>query len=187
MTYKLVIGDFKPLINTLSLIDSLNMMVNIIMNVSVNRTLRIYQRLSRYPFGNYVFSKLVCKTAPYFGSINPLVTELKLDYCECVIKKRRKVFNHIKTVHVLAICNGLEMAMGVMAEASVPKHLRWIPKGMSVDYTAKADSNIRCIAKISPEQWHPGEQLVAVKALDTNDVVVVRGMIKLWISEKPAV
>jgi hypothetical protein len=96
------------------------------------------------------------------------------------------VFNHIKTVHVIAICNGLEMAMGVMAEASIPKHLRWIPKGMSVDYTAKAGSDIRCVASVKAEDWQPGDMMVNVTAYDVNDVVVVSGTIKLWISEKPS-
>jgi hypothetical protein len=86
---------------------------------------------------------------------------------------------------VIAICNGLEMAMGTMAEASIPAHLRWIPKGMSVDYTAKAGTDILCVAEVTPEQWQVGDMLVDVKAYDTNGVVVVQGHIKLWISEKP--
>ena len=155
------------------------------MTHSVNRTLQIYRKLSSYPLGKAIFSKIVCRTAPYFASIYPQVTELEVNHCECIIRKRKKVFNHIKTVHVIAICNGLEMAMGVMAEASVPNHLRWIPKGMTVDYTAKAASDIKCVAKMLPEQWQPGEQLVEVTAFDNNDVVVVKGTIKLWISEKP--
>lgn len=155
------------------------------MSFNMNRTLQIYRKLINYPLGKTIFSKVVCRTAPYFASIHPLITELRLNYCECIIKKRKSVFNHIKTVHVIAICNGLEMAMGVMAEASVPRHLRWIPKGMTVDYCAKADSDIRCVAEIFPEQWQPGEQSVKVEAVDINGVVVVRGSINLWISEKP--
>jgi len=74
--------------------------------------------------------------------------------------------------------------MGTMAEASIPSHLRWIPKGMSLDYTAKAGSDIRCTAKVLPEQWVPGDMMVEVTAYDNNDIVVVKGHIKLWISEK---
>jgi len=78
----------------------------------------------------------------------------------------------------------LEMAMGVMAEASIPKHLRWIPKGMSLDYTAKAGTDILCVAQVKPEQWIAGDLLVPVTAYDTEGVVVVKGHIKLWISAK---
>ena len=74
--------------------------------------------------------------------------------------------------------------MGVCAEASIPAHLRWIPKGMSVDYTAKAGSDITGVAEINPEDWKPGDLDVKVTAYDDNGVAVVQGVIKLWISEK---
>ncbi len=40
--------------------------------------------------------------------------------------------------------------MGALAEASVPAGKRWIPKGMEVAYTAKATSDITCIAETDP-------------------------------------
>lgn len=150
----------------------------------LTKVMALYKRVTRLPFGQKIFSIMVARMAPYFSTIKPLITELRPNYCECLIKKRKSVQNHIKTVHVIAICNGLEMAMGVMAEASIPAHLRWIPKGMSLDYTAKAGSDIRCVAKVTPEQWQVGDLLVEVTAYDINDVVVVKGHIKLWISEK---
>jgi hypothetical protein len=76
------------------------------------------------------------------------------------------------------------MAMGVCAEASGPAHLRWIPKGMNVDYTAKAGTDITSVAEINPDDWKPGDLNVTVTAYDTAGTVVVKGVIKLWISEK---
>ncbi len=151
----------------------------------MNRTLSIFTNLSRWPLGHLLFSKIVCATAPYFGSIKPVIIKLEPNLCECLIKKRKRVFNHIKTVHVIAICNGLEMAMGVMAEASIPENLRWIPKGMTVNYTAKAGTDITCIATINPDDWKTGDAFVEIKAYDTQRTVVVEGQIKLWITEKP--
>ncbi|QSX36414.1 hotdog fold domain-containing protein [Shewanella sedimentimangrovi] len=150
-----------------------------------NKVLALYQRLQSWPMGKKIFSIMVARMAPYFSTIRPLITELRPNHCECLIKKRHGVHNHIKTVHVIAICNGLEMAMGVMAEASIPKHLRWIPKGMSLDYTAKAGSDIRCVAEVKPEDWREGDLLVPVTAYDNQGIVVVKGHIKLWISQKP--
>jgi acyl-coenzyme A thioesterase PaaI-like protein len=150
-----------------------------------NKVMALYNKVTRLPFGKRIFSLMVSRMAPYFATVKPLVTDLSLNRCELMIKKRKRVQNHIGTVHVIAICNGLEMAMGAMAEASIPKHLRWIPKGMSVDYTAKAGSDIRCVAQVTPEQWQEGDMLVDVKAYDSNNVAVVQGTIKLWISLKP--
>lgn len=150
-----------------------------------NAVMKKFNLATKMPLGHKLFSMMVCRWAPYFGTIKPVITDLRPGYCECLIRKRRSVENHIKTVHVIAICNGLEMAMGVMAEATVPKHLRWIPKGMNLDYTAKAGSDIRCVAEVDPEGWQPGDLFIKVTAYDDNDTVVVKGDIKLWISEKP--
>ncbi|MBV7314502.1 hotdog fold domain-containing protein [Shewanella sp. NIFS-20-20] len=150
-----------------------------------NKILKLYQKCIKWPLGDLLFSKMVCRMAPYFGTVKPLITELTPNHCELLIKKRRRVHNHIGTVHVIAICNGLEMAMGAMAEASIPKHLRWIPKGMSVNYTAKAGSDIRCVASVDANAWQEGDMPVTVTAYDNNNVVVVEGTINLWISAKP--
>jgi len=88
-------------------------------------------------------------------------------------------------MHVIAIANGLEMAMGFMAEASIPKHLRWIPKAMQLEYPNKADTDITCIATVPADAWKPGDLIVKVEATTTQGVPVVTGTIKLWISEKP--
>jgi hypothetical protein len=111
--------------------------------------------------------------------------ELRPNYCQALIRKRRRVENHIRTVHVIAICNGLELAMGVMAEASIPKHLRWIPKGMSVDYTAKADTDITVTAELPDGAWEQGPDVpVEVIARRADGEVVVRGQIHLWVTPR---
>ena len=118
----------------------------------------------------------------------PRFVELRPNYAELVVGKRRRVQNHIGTVHVIAICNGLEAAMGALAEASVPPSRRWIPKGMSVDYTAKATSDIRCVAETDPRDWSEGRDEVDVRvtALREDGTPVVQGVIRLHISDRPA-
>jgi acyl-coenzyme A thioesterase PaaI-like protein len=152
--------------------------------MSSNYVLKTYKRFLQYPFGRQLFSWFTARKAPYFSTISPLITQLEPNYCEVRFKKRKKVQNHIGTAHVIAICNGLEMAMGFMCEASIPKHLRWIPKSMSVAYPAKAPTDIRCEARVSADAWKPGELPISVKAYDTNGNVVVEGTITVWVSEK---
>ena len=57
--------------------------------------------------------------------MTPIGTEMRQKQWEVVFKKRKRVKKQRGTVHVIAICNGLEMAMGFMWEAYIPKHLRW--------------------------------------------------------------
>ncbi len=137
--------------------------------------------------GKRVFSFAFSQKAPYFASIRPRFTVLEPNHVELIIPKRRRVHNHIKTVHAIALCNGLEAAMGALAEASIPGDKRWIPKGMDIAYTAKATSDITCIAETYPEQWASNDPdlHVRVRGLRQDGVVVIEGVIKLHVTERP--
>ena len=153
---------------------------------SENKVLAMYQRTLRLPFGKRLFSWYGARQAPYFSSMSPIVELLEPNRCEVLVRKRKPVQNHIGTVHVIAIANGLEMAMGFMAEASIPRELRWIPKGITLEYPAKADTDILCSASVPADAWAPGDLDVAVSATTEDGTVGVHGVIRLWISEKPA-
>lgn len=153
--------------------------------MQAHQLLHYWQKLDKLPAGKWLFSKVIQHKAPFFRASNAQILELRPNYAKLMMKKRHAVQNHIGTVHVIAICNMLEMAMGALAEVSIPSHLRWIPKGMSVEYTAKAGSDITGIAEVKPEDWQAGDLDVVVNAYDNQGVVVVKGIINLWISEKP--
>ncbi|MEI2712116.1 MAG: hotdog fold domain-containing protein [Nocardioides sp.] len=148
--------------------------------------LALWTRLSALPQGDRLFSFVFGQKAPYFSTIRPLVREVRPNHVEVLIKKRRRVHNHIKTVHVIAICNGLEMAMGALAEATIPRDKRWIPKGMEVSYPAKADTDIRCFAETDAAQWTADDPDLPVRvwAERADGTVVVEGVIKLWVTPK---
>ena len=149
--------------------------------------LTLYRQVSQLPQGRRVFSRLFTLKAPYFATIRPRFVELRPNYAELAIRKRRAVHNHIGTVHAIALCNGLEAAMGALAEATMPSTKRWIPKGMEVGYTAKATSDITCIAETDPEQWTGTDPDVPVRVRGVRDdgTVVVEGVIRLWVTDKP--
>jgi acyl-coenzyme A thioesterase PaaI-like protein len=149
--------------------------------------LSLYRQVTRLPQGDLLFSRLFTLKAPYFGTVRPHFTALRPNYAELTIRKRRRVHNHLKTVHVIAICNGLEAAMGALAEATVPRDKRWIPKGMDVSYTAKAVSDITCIAETDAAAWTGDDPdvPVRVRALREDGTAVVEGVIRLWVTDKP--
>ena len=152
------------------------------------KVLSLYRQVTRLPQGDLIFSRLFTLKAPYFGTVRPRFVQLRPNYAELTIRKRRGVQNHIGTVHVIAICNGLEAAMGALAEASVPSTKRWIPKGMEVSYTAKAVSDITCIAETDPEQWTGSDPdvPVRVRGVRSDGTVVVEGVIRLWVTDRPS-
>lgn len=149
--------------------------------------LKLYNRLARVPGGRRVFSIGFARRAPYFRSIRPRFVHVTPNYAALVLRNRRAVHNHIGTVHAIAVCNGLEAAMGALAEATIPDGKRWLPKGMEVAYLAKATSDLTCVAETDPADWEGGPGVpVRVHARREDGTVVVEGTIKLWVTDKPA-
>ena len=157
----------------------------------MSQVLTMWNKVSPLPLGERVFSLLFAQKAPYFASIRPRFTVIEPNRAELVIPKRRRVHNHLGTIHAIALCNGLEAAMGALAEATIPADRRWIPKGMEVAYTAKATSDITCVAETDPEQWtgeavpeSGGDLPVRVRGVRDDGTVVIEGVIRLWVTPR---
>lgn len=130
----------------------------------MNQFLGMYQHM-----GNEAFSKAVTNFAPYFSTIDPTFTELRTGYAEVRFANRREVHNHIGTVHAIALCNAAELAAGTMTTVSLPEGRQWIPVGMTVQYLAKAKTDMRVVADGSSVDWtHTGDVQVPVDAFDTE-------------------
>ena len=150
-------------------------------------TYALYRSMSAKPLGRRAFSVMFARKAPYFRTVRPLVRDVRPHHAELTIRKRRAVQNHLGTLHAIAVCNGLEAAMGLLAEATTPKNRRWIPRGMQVAYLAKSTTDLLCVAETDPVDWaDAGDVGVRVKALRTDGTVVVQGVITIYVSEKPA-
>ncbi len=88
-------------------------------------------------------------------------------------------------MHALAIGNLCQLAAGTLIEASLPKYLRWIPKGMTINYLKKATTDLRAVCEIdSPEQLQPGDLGMHVNVYDRNDVIVLSAVITTWLSAR---
>ena len=149
-------------------------------------TYALYRRAAARPLGKRAFSVLFSLKAPYFRTVRPRVREVRPHHAELTVRKRWAVQNHLGTVHAIAVCNGLEAAMGLLAEATTPPGRRWIPKGMTVSYLAKSTTDLLCIAATDPADWEQvGDVPVRVTALRTDGTVVVDGTITIYVSERP--
>lgn len=79
--------------------------------------------------------------------------------------------------------------MGIIAEASIPEHLRWIPLGMEVEYKKKAIGKITAYSEIDPKSFfnlpsYPGPVKVPIIMKNKDNEIVCEANIKLWISER---
>lgn len=152
-----------------------------------NDTLTLWNRLSRSAAGRWLFSRAVCIKAPYFMSIQPVLDVLEPGRAEARLTKRRRVQNHIGTVHAIACANLCEFVAGLVAEATTPADMRWIPKGMSIDYLAKAETSLRAVGRMpAVSSGRNQEVVVSVDVLDEAAQCVVHADITMYLSMKRA-
>lgn len=144
----------------------------------------IYQRLSKLPFGNRLFTRLVTLYTPYFTSIHPLIAALRPGYCRVIVKERRSIRNHIGTIHAIAMCNIAELVMGMVAIISLDPALRWIPRGMRVQYLKKAKGTLTGVCDIDPKILKQGDIDMPVVVTDESGDVVFKAWVTLFISGK---
>ncbi|WP_020665019.1 hotdog fold domain-containing protein [Amycolatopsis benzoatilytica] len=152
-------------------------------------TYALWRKLVAKPGGKQLFSAAMCLRVPYFGTVLPSVRELRPGHCTVAAPKWWGVHNHIRTFHAIAACNLAEIAMGMLAEATVPDTHRWLPKGMEVSYVAKAETGLRAIAELPelPEFGDAGFDLpVPVRIVDKAGTEVVTATITVWVTPRKA-
>lgn len=141
----------------------------------MSQTLNMYQSV-----GSSAFSHMACQLAPYFSTINPEISLLTPGRAEVKVPFRKEITNHLASVHAIALCNAAELAGGMMTEVSIPGGARWIPKGMSVEYLAKAKTAIHAIADGSQIDWtSSGDKSVPVSIFDEAGVTVFTARITM--------
>ncbi|SDB46554.1 hotdog fold domain-containing protein [Pseudomonas sp. NFACC13-1] len=141
----------------------------------MSQTLSMYQSV-----GPSAFSNMACQMAPYFSTINPEISLLAPGRSEVKVPFRKEITNHLASVHAIALCNAAELAGGMMTEVSIPSGARWIPKGMTVEYLAKAKTSIHAIADGSDIDWQTsGDKIVPVEIFDEGGVKVFTARITM--------
>lgn len=150
-------------------------------------TYDLYRRLADRPLGKHAFSLGFMLKAPYFSTVRPLVVEMAPHRAVVKVRKRWRLQNHIGTMHAIAVANGMEAAMGMLAEATVPDDARWIPRGIQLDYVTKVTGDVWCTASTEPGDWQqerPHEVPVRVLGTLADGTEVVRGTIPIWVTDR---
>ena len=131
--------------------------------------------LAKRPGGKWLFSYLVGRMAPYSGTVGGLVTELRPGHAKVVLRDRRKVRNHLGSIHAIALMNLGELATGLATVASLPAGSRSILTGLSMEYLKKARGTITAACDVSiPEVLERREETVEGALTDAAGNVVAR-------------
>jgi acyl-coenzyme A thioesterase PaaI-like protein len=151
-----------------------------------NLVRQAWDRMHGLPGGKRLFSRSIGTAAPYTGSIDAQVVELRQGYSRVLLKDRRKVRNHLQCVHAIALANLGELCGNVALAYSMPDDARFIVAGITMDYLKKARGLITAECHCpSPETNERREYEVVVEMKNAAGEEVTRATLRTLVGPKP--
>ncbi|MDX1590120.1 MAG: DUF4442 domain-containing protein [Oleiphilaceae bacterium] len=141
---------------------------------SANRLSRIVATINRLPAfaRSQALTRFFGRMVPFTGTVGIRIATLTPDRCVIELKNRRRVQNHIGSVHAVASLLMAESATGFLVGQNVPDDRVPVIKTIRGDYVKRAKGDMRVIASLSPDQaamirdTEKGETLVPVTITD---------------------
>jgi uncharacterized protein (TIGR00369 family) len=144
-----------------------------------------WRALSGLPGGKRVFSLAVGAAAPYTGTIDARVLDLRDNYAKVRLADRRAVRNHLKSVHAVALVNLAEMTGNLALAYSLPDDARFIVAGLSIEYVKKARGPITATSEPPPVSTSERREIpVEVTMTNESGEVVARATLRSLVGPK---
>ena len=158
-----------------------------------NRLARVVHKFDGYPAGlrRFLITWAFGGTVHFVRTAGLKFEELTEERAAVAIRNKRRVQNHIGTVHAAAVALIGETATGAVFGMSVPDDKVPLLKSMKIAYTRRSQGALRAEATLSPEMrerfWveEKGEIAVPVKITDeTGEPTVECEYVWAWRPKK---
>jgi acyl-coenzyme A thioesterase PaaI-like protein len=159
-----------------------------IKNDPVVRLQRLWEHLHRLPGGPWLFSRILARVIPYTGTIGADVREFKPGYAQITMRDRRRVRNHLNSVHALALANMGEFASGLAMLGALSTDTRGIPTRLTIEFYKKARGVLVAECHCSPPPANEDTDFdVHADIRDTVGDVVARTTVSWRLGPRPVV
>lgn len=178
-------GFVPPSRSTMSVVSTISRLVPSL-DGPRNIIREAWDRLAGLPGGKQVFSRMVGRMAPYTGTIDGRVVELREGYARVQLDDRRKVRNHLRSVHAVALVNLAELTGNLALSYSLPDDARFIVSGLSIEYVKKSRGTITAVSECPvPATSERCEYEVPVVMTNLQGEVVARSTLRSLVGPKP--
>ena len=110
---------------------------------------------------------------PYTASIGARVERLEPGHVVVSMRDRRRVRNHLRSVHAIALANVGELSTGLALLGAMGPEVRGILTGIDVRYLKKARGRLRAEARCTiPQVTEHTEYTVEARVTDESGDVV---------------
>ena len=139
---------------------------------------RAWDLLAPLPLGRWLFSRLLGWLAPYTGTMGATVEELAPGHVRVRLPDRRRVRNHLDSIHAIALANVAELASGLAVTSALPPGVRGIPVSLHMAYVKKARGTVvaECTTSLPPVTADV-EHVAQVAVRDAAGDVVASGTV----------
>jgi acyl-coenzyme A thioesterase PaaI-like protein len=128
-----------------------------------------WQRLHQLPGGKWFFARMLARAIPYTATISPKVEVVEPGFARVELEDRRRVRNHLNSIHAIAIANLGELCSGLAITSLLPAHVRGIPTALHIDYHRKARGRLVATSRsAAPDVSKPSDHQVVCNIADSS-------------------
>lgn len=104
--------------------------------------------------------------APYSGSIQARIEKIEAGHAEVSLQDRKKVRNHLNSIHAIALVNLGEISTGLAVLSAIGEDMRGILLEINAEYLKKARGRLTAIADFQiPEKFEDRSRHVVVATI----------------------